>query len=189
MCLLLAHLHCIIFTSLHVAGFVGWEGEPDHLPYMLQGLLDERESLSTSLTCCRVCWMRGRAWPPTLHVSGFAGWEGEPDHLPYMLQGLLDDRESLATFHTCCRVCWMRGRACPPSLHVAGFVGWEVEPDHLPYILQGLLDERESLTTSLDMSVGKIQELERKQREHEGIIRYKFITGAWWHYRIVLRAR
>ena len=40
------------------------------------------------------------------------------------------------------------------------------------------MDERESLTTSLDMSVGKIQELERKQREHEGIIRYIFITGA-----------
>jgi len=43
--------------------------------------------------------------------------------------------------------------------------------------LQSLLEERESLTTSLDMSVGKIQDLERKQREHEGIIRYLPI----WH--------
>jgi hypothetical protein len=38
-------------------------------------------------------------------------------------------------------------------------------------IFQSLLEERDSLTTSLDMSVGKIQDLERKQREHEGIIR------------------
>jgi hypothetical protein len=38
-------------------------------------------------------------------------------------------------------------------------------------LIQSLLEERESLTTSLDVSVSRIQDLERKQREHEGIIR------------------
>jgi hypothetical protein len=38
-------------------------------------------------------------------------------------------------------------------------------------LIQSLLEERESLTISLDVSVSRIQDLERKQREHEGIIR------------------